>query len=179
MNAVNRQENGVSQVCPTEACNQQRTDGKCQYVARRGQKRSGTILIVVLVCLAVVSTILFGAVKASLRNRGQIRTEVQMEQTYWLLDAGIDVAIAKFGQDSEFSEHEFTTDSTLKNFKGRVDIKVIERNDQTVRIRVTAKLQGSQEHSQVTRRSRVFTLEIPSPVADDTIKTMNAKDNKR
>ncbi len=64
--------------------------------ARASRQRNGTIVIAVLVCLAIATTILFGAIEVSLRQRRQVRSETQMEQTYWLLDAGIGAAIAKF-----------------------------------------------------------------------------------
>ena len=82
-----------------------------------------------------------------------------MEQTYWLLDAGIGAAIAKFDQAPDFSEHSIATDGSLKNYSGSVDIKVIQRNDKSVTMRITAKLQGRHEYSPHTQRSQVIVLD--------------------
>lgn len=124
----------------------------------------GTILIVVLVCLAVASTILLGVVGVSVRHRQQVRAEVQLEQTYWLLDAGIGKAIAKFEQDADFEDFAFTTDGSLKNYSGSVEINAVEQNDKQVVLRVTAKLQGLHELSPITQRSRVIVLKINKPI---------------
>ena len=138
-----------------------RQDGRRARICclrRYSQQRKGTILALVLVCLVVVTTILLGAVEVSIRNRQQIRTEVQLEQTYWLLDAGIGAAITKFHQSPDFGEYSFATEETLKNYKGSVDIQIIERDDKRVNMRVTAKLQGRHELSPLTKRSRVIVL---------------------
>ncbi len=73
------------------------------------RQRVGTILIVVLVCLVVVTSILFGAITVSIRHRQQLRNELQLEQTYWLLDAGIGLAIDKFKQSPNFEKYVFAT----------------------------------------------------------------------
>lgn len=52
-------------------------------------RRGGAILICVLVCMGIVSTITLLAVRTSLQVRRQMRQEVQLEQTRWLLDAGL------------------------------------------------------------------------------------------
>ena len=149
-------ENRVSQIRSTST-GLFRKAGSCRRIGGC-RARNGTILIVVLVCLVVATTILFGAIEVSIRHRQQTRTEIQLEQTYWLLDAGIGAAIEKFDQAPGFSEHSFATNESLKNYTGSVDIKVTERNDSNVSLLVTAKLHGQHEHSPVTQRSRVIVL---------------------
>lgn len=121
--------------------------------------RSGTILIVVLVCLVAATTILFGAIEVSFRHRRQLRAELQLEQTYWLLDAGIGTAIEKFKQAPDFDKYAFETGVSLKDFTGSVDIKVVERNEESVSLQVTAKLKGPHKLSPITQRSRVIVLD--------------------
>jgi len=53
------------------------------------KKRSGTVLIAVLVCLGLIATLMFSAVRVSLQQRRQLERELQMEQTCWLADAGL------------------------------------------------------------------------------------------
>ncbi len=153
--------------------------GRICRTRRAAQRRTGTILVFVLVCLLVVTTILMGAVEVSIRNRRQIRTEIQLEQTYWLLDAGIGAAITKFNQSPDFAEYAFATEGTLKNYRGSVNIEVIERTDQSVRLRVTAQLLGRQEFSPVTQRSRVIVLDNRQTNQTKTITNRTDEGNKR
>ena len=125
----------------------------------RRRRRNGTTLIVVLVCLVAVTSILLGLVGTSIRHRGQVRTEVQLEQTYWLLDAGIGAAIAEFKRNPDFEELAVSMDEPFENYKGSVTINVLTRNETQLHVRVTAKLQGQSKHGPITQRSRIILLE--------------------
>ncbi len=127
---------------------------------RVARSRSGAVLIMVLACLTTASTILFGALALSLRYQRQFRNEVQMEQTHWLLDAGIDAAIAKFESNPGFTHHSLATGDKFGSGVGSVTIDVIERIGNRAVMQVTARLQGQHSHSPVTQRSRVFALDI-------------------
>lgn len=135
-------------------CSRQRDQNRVTH------SRSGAVLIVVLACMATASTILFGALAISLRYQRQFRNHVQMEQTHWLLDAGIDLAITEFESDPDFIHHSLATGVTLAPGIGSVTIDVIERNADRAVMQVTARLQGQHAHSPVTQRSRVFALDV-------------------
>lgn len=60
----------------------------------RPSQRRGTILIVVLACCAVAVALIMISLQVSLQQRRQLRTELQLEQTRWVLDAAIRKSIA-------------------------------------------------------------------------------------
>ena len=122
------------------------------------RKRNGTVLFIVIVCLVAASTILLGAVGLSIRHRGQLRTELQLEQTYWLLDAGIGKAIEQSKQHPDFEDLEISTAETLDGYAGSISIVVVEREQETTRIRVTAKLERADSTGITTQRSRLILL---------------------
>ncbi len=126
---------------------------------RNTSNRDGTVLVVVLVCLIVVATVLIGTVGVSIRYRQQIRTELQMEQTYWLLDAGIGTAIANFNQDPESENMDVVIDHVMENHIGSVSITQLKRTDQQLTLRVTAKIRGNHQLGKTTQRSRMIVLE--------------------
>ena len=141
-----------------------RSGQRDQY--RFAHSRSGAVLIMVLACLATASTILFGALALSLRYQRQFRNEVQLEQTHWLLDAGIDAAIAEYKSNPGFTHHSLATGDSLLPGVGSVTIDVIDRTDHRAVMQVTARLQGKYSHSQVTQRSRVFALDVSSTASN-------------
>ena len=120
-------------------------------------KRRGTVLIAVLVCMGFATTILLGAVQTSLRMRREVRQELQMEQTKWLMDLGVRNAIVKLQDQPEYAGESLSFAPPLGKFAdASIEISV-DRNDQPddrVRLRVTAQLNsaGGNQTSQ-TRRS--------------------------
>ena len=56
---------------------------------RNQRTRSGVVLVAVLVCLSVITVLIFSAMQTSLRQRKQLDRELQMEQTRLLAEAGI------------------------------------------------------------------------------------------
>ena len=55
----------------------------------RASKRRGSILILVLACCAVAVSLVMISLQVSLQQRRQLRSELQLEQTRWVLDAAI------------------------------------------------------------------------------------------
>ena len=56
--------------------------------------RRGAILILVLACCAVAVSLVMIAMQSSLQQRRHLRSELQLEQTRWVLDAAIRKSIA-------------------------------------------------------------------------------------
>jgi type II secretory pathway component PulK len=71
---------------------------------RRFKKRRGIALIAVLACSAVAVSLVLLSVEVSLRQRRQLRNELQLEQTRWVLDAAIRKSIANDAQQTADSE---------------------------------------------------------------------------
>jgi len=123
-------------------------------------KRSGTVAIMVLVCLVVTTTIVLGAVTSSLRQRRQLQREIQLEQTRLLLDAGIAKAIAEFENDPAYAGETFDKIDEIGNYKNAfLEIKKLE--SERVQFQITAKLAPSAEARQtrLVQRSKTITLQ--------------------
>lgn len=129
----------------------------------RIKKRRGTILIAVLVCLGVATTIVLGAVQTSIRQHRQVRQELQLEQTRWLLDAGIDKAVAGFLAQPDSYEGEILTITPAfeKYPQATIEISLMENDRQTdrVRLRVTARLAGVAAAASIMQRSQDVVLD--------------------
>ena len=100
---------------------------KNQMFSRR--LRSATVLVAVLVCLAVASLILFATVKVSSGHRRQIRQELQIEQTRWMVDAGVRKALAEIASDKNYSGDQFSVSPLLKYGKAKLEIEVVADNE--------------------------------------------------
>lgn len=67
--------------------------------------KHGTVLIVVLVSLSVIGALIFAALQTSLRQRRQLDRELQMEQTQWMAEAGMNHAIELWNaSDDDFDK---------------------------------------------------------------------------
>lgn len=123
---------------------------------KRKSQRSGVILIAVLVCLGVATTILFTLIQSSVGVRRQVRQDLQMEQTKWLVDAGIRHAVVRLGGKEEFRGETMRLDDSLGDYQ-RAGIKITisnsELGDGVIRIAVTADLAGQGEFPFETKRS--------------------------
>ena len=121
--------------------------------------RSGTVAIVVLVCLVVTSSIMLGAVASSLRQRRQLQQEIQLEQTRLLLDAGIAKAICEFAKDAGYTGETLVEIDEIGNYKN-VFLEIKKLESERVQFQVTAKLAQSKEagRTQLIQRSKTITL---------------------
>ena len=122
-------------------------------------RRGTSSLIVVLVVLIATSGIMLTVVSSSIRHRMQLRNENQMEQTLWLLDAGVGATVKKMEQleaDADFDDLEIEVDKSLERYRGSIRAETISSDDDQMQVKVTAMLQGLNEHSPITRRSRTL-----------------------
>ena len=71
--------------------------GQCRHNSglRASRRRCGVLLITVLATLGIVLSLMASAVTISLRQRREVRNQIQVEQTRWLLDAAISHAVTK------------------------------------------------------------------------------------
>ena len=131
--------------------------------SRNLPKRRGAILIAVLVCLGIATTIVLGAVQTSIRQHRQVRNELQLEQTRWLLDAGVERAVAGFlAQPDNYQGEMLTITPGFEKYgQATIDISLIQYDRQTDRatLRVTAQLVGGGSLAPTTQRSREFVLD--------------------
>ena len=101
--------------------------------SQRTRKR-GAVLVVVLVCLGVIGALIFASLQTSLRQRRQLDRELQMEQTRWLAEAGMNHAIELI----KSSDSDFDTDKPVLikpkldgNLAAEVKIEFEQSDDET------------------------------------------------
>lgn len=130
---------------------------------RRSRSRGGALLIAVLVCMGVAITILLGGVQLSLHQRRQMKLDLQMEQTRWLLDAAIDRALDQFHSDPDYGGESISVAPTLEKY-GAATIRIsLERSGEPtdpVEVLVTARLRGTGLQPAWTQRSKELHVEI-------------------
>ena len=129
---------------------------------QRNVSRQRTVLIAVLVCMGIASTIVLGAVQISLRQRQQTRQELQMEQTKWLLDAGIGTAISRLQAQPAYNGETISVTPALEKYPdASIEITVIRSGqpDDQVSLKVTARLSGAEKQSPTTQRSKEILVE--------------------
>ena len=131
--------------------------------SRNLKKRRGTILIAVLVCLGIATTIVLGAVQSSMRQHRQVRRELQVEQTRWLLDAGIERAVTGvLAQKESYPGETLTIAPALKKYaEATIEISLLQfdARSEKASLRVTARLSGTGSLAPTTQRSREFVID--------------------
>lgn len=132
--------------------------------------RKGTVLVAVLVCMGLATSVLLGAVHTSLQMRRAMRQELQMEQTKWLMDMGIRKAIYSLSKKADYDgENLVITPALGKYTDSAVEITVDRDNSTADRIvlTITARVKGpGQNQTSTTQRS---TQIVVNP-ADNTTK---------
>lgn len=129
---------------------------------RQKTRRRGTVLIAVLVCMGFATVVLLGAVQTSLHQRRHMRQEMQMEQTRWLLDAGLSMGVARLIEKPEYvGETLALTPELGKYTNAEVEITVIrdDESDSQFRLLVTAQLGSMDESYPVMKRSKEIVVE--------------------
>lgn len=121
------------------------------------QKRGGSLLICVVACISIVSSILMGATHSALRARSQVRVERQLRQVELLLEAGVRRAAARAAEQDEYDGETWTlaADAIPEFARGRVDIEVDRSGAQPI-VNVAAELSAGS--ARTIRRSFQFSL---------------------
>ncbi len=130
---------------------------------RRPGTRRGAVLIAVLVCMGVAVTIVLGVVQASLRERRQLRQELQMEQTKWLMDAGLGHAIAQLNAQPDYAGETMMVAPEIAKFaiaKLEVSVNRIDIPTNQIRVTVTSQLGDRDEQTALTRRSKTIVVRV-------------------
>ncbi len=127
-------------------------------------RRRGTVLVAVLVCMGFATVVLLGVVQNSLAQRRQVRRNLQMEQTQWLLDAGLNMGIARIREKPDYDGETLALRPVLEKYSnGSIEITVIrnEAAEQEIRLRVTAQLGNANESYPDIKRSREIVVGRP------------------
>ena len=129
----------------------------------RIRNRSGAILICVLVCMSVVTTMTMIALQASLRHRRQMNTHWRLEQTRWLLDAGLSRAISKLQTNPDYEGETWSLDRALVRHEvARVTIGVSQdkENPDFRIVRLRAEIDPNSPVVSNTKRSRTWIVNL-------------------
>ena len=128
------------------------------FSMRRAQ-RTGTMIICVLACLVIVTALAASMLKSALSGRKAVRQELQLSQTEFLLEAGIQRAVQKFNDDPEYTGEAW---QLTKEVIPNCDSAVVEiavspaTDDQPAQIEVIAQIPADAPQS--VRRSYTFPL---------------------
>ena len=148
--------------------------------SQRPVARRGTLVVCVLVCLLVASSMVVATTQSALRTRRECRTQQQLRQTELLLDAGIRRAIAQLNANEDYEDEEWTPPS-ISGLTPLVRIQV-ERESDRPTVQVVASLgiresSGAFRAATKTQRSLTFQLptEQPRSPADSSNTTSSAE----
>lgn len=124
------------------------------------KSKRGMLLICVLVCLGIASTITGITIQSSLRARKQMKRHWQLEQTRVLLDAGVRRAIAKSQAGDSAWEQPWDVSDAFDSF-AVASVMVESGTDGPAdqgNYRIIAEMKTDDTSPTVTRRSRVISI---------------------
>lgn len=130
---------------------------------RNQRARSGVVLVAVLVCLSVITVLIFSAMQTSLRQRKQLDRELQMEQTRLLAEAGIAFASRLIeSSNGETDIDPVTLNPKLHQLKtSEVKIETTKR-DAVIDVKVTAWIGLENRPETQTRQTLNTSVKITS-----------------
>lgn len=123
--------------------------------SRSKQRRSGTVLILTLVCLLVVTGILGAVMQGVVRARRQLHAERDLRQTEQLLRAGLDRAAFRLAGDNSYAGETWKLSSDEVTGHGEA-IVTIEAKPQGKNISVQVSAEYRVASNRAIRRSQEF-----------------------
>ncbi len=113
----------------------------------------GSILVGVIVCLGVATSIMLTSVHWSLRARRQLARELQMEQTRWLVDAGFARVRNQMRLDVDYDGETWVVEPPLSDeLQATIEIKTRAEGEQTL-VEVIAIVRDRNSQTPPTRRT--------------------------
>ena len=145
---------------------------------RHTNDRHGAFLICVLVAIGIVTSIMVTCVRSSLRTRHQLRVESQMEQTRWVVDAGIQRALNQYAANDRYVGESWDVTGALKDHSSAIVVIRVENasdDDSAIEVTVNAIVQPTDSitiptqltESIVVNKSRFRFDQIPSDTEDN------------
>lgn len=126
--------------------------------AARNPKRSGAILIVALVAVAIFTSLAATNIRSVLRHRQAVKSERNMIQTQLLCEAGCDRAASMFALNREYAgEVWLDLQDPSTGLVTKVDIRM-ERKEGKAIASVHASLGGLHQSPQRIQRTRHIVL---------------------
>ncbi len=124
-------------------------------------RKRGVALICVVACLAAVTLLLGGMLKATLMTMRQVRVERHLRQTEWLVQAGAERAAFRLANDVEYTGEEWSlaADEIVGTDPGVVTISVSPDSTDRASVRVVAEFPSGS--AAAIRRTREFLISLP------------------
>ena len=129
-------------------------------------RRTGAAMVCVLVCLGIATTIMLVSVRSTLQVRRQMRQELQLEQTRWLVEAGMTRATALLQEQPTYQGETWRVDSAFESYsQAVVEIAVVRHSDNPdqAQLKVTARVRGPDPTDHPTQRSGTMLVDLKSP----------------
>ena len=126
------------------------------------QSRRGTVIIPVLVCMGFTTSVLLGCVHMSLNMRRGLRQDKQMDQTHWLLEAGIRKGFENTKSNPTYEDELIMLSQPLANLdRAVIEIKILPATDleKAKRMKVVATIQKNTSKPETTT-VRSITLRV-------------------
>jgi len=127
---------------------------------RRRTPRPASVLVAVLVCLAIATTLVTSSVRTALNARRAMRTQHQLRQTELLLAAGIERASRQLQAATDYTGETWELPSLVmpNSDSAQVKIEITSTTENSSRsISVTARL-STGPHTAI-QRSYIFTVD--------------------
>ncbi len=121
--------------------------------------RRGLVTLCVLTCLLVTLSIVLTLMQATLRARREATVRMQIQQTEWLLDAGVRLADQRLAESKNYRGETWQLDDVIPGYyAANVVITVDSGNDEQASVEVIAQLSncslaGKHKRGMVTQRS--------------------------
>ena len=129
------------------------------------KRNTGVVLVCVLVCMGIASAIVLTSVRMSLRTRRQMRAEIQLEQTRWLLEAGLVRAVKRLREQPDYAGEMWDASEALTQYdRARVSIDVQRdaASAGTARLILRARVGRQAPGQRSTQRSRTVVVDVNS-----------------
>ena len=135
-------------------------------MSNRTNQRSGSLLVCVLVCMGIATSIMLVAVKSSLQARRQMTEERKIEQARWLLDAGIRHAADAARADPTYAG-EMIHISPVIDIASKATVAISVQppeQDGTFLMRVTASLRDGASSRSINRSQSIRVMIQPTKI---------------
>jgi len=132
---------------------------------RRKRRRDGWTMIAVLVCLSIAMAITAAGMRTSLRARRQLNNQWQLEQTRWLLDAGIRRTQRLAAEQPDYEGESWVLDEALDSYaSARVEINVVKSDsyvaNEVKQFEIVSIIRNRDDVPVQTKRSRVVSVSV-------------------
>ncbi len=135
---------------------------------RKPPRRRGAVLMMTLVAVALASVLLTSLMTNALSERRQVRKQRQAVQADWLVEAGLQRAVAQLASDAGYRGETWRVDA--KSLGGQhaavvhIEVSALKQPANARRVVVQADL--PEDPPQRVRRQAQFTVQVPSIPGD-------------